>query len=459
MKKTLYQILGIDPKASAEDIAAAYARLSAKTDWADSYMPGLVREANEILSDSQRRRAYDASLAGRRVQAAVGPDWDDEPAFLARWGKWIVAVVVLIGVAAWWSARRESPPAPASRPPAVAREATPQPAAPREEQGAAAADAKPSEASEPTSATPVAAPVASPATTPVVAARSAENVFADVAPSVARVNVLDAAGRTIATGSGVVIGAGAMLTNCHVAMLGTRLSVKLGGTVMPATVELADEALDLCRLRVPDMHAPAVAIGSVTTLRTGQQVYAIGAPAGLELTISEGIVSSLRKVDEGTVIQTTAPISSGSSGGGLFDVSGRLVGITTFQHRFGQNLNFALPADWIAQMRARRVTDAGWRVSSISGRSADATPSAMIVGRWLCRDWTTGRTAEYNFEVDGRLGIALDDNRAATLSYGVSGRTLHLADAKGAVTLAIEELTDRKLILHGRDRSVACERQ
>ena len=450
MKKTLYQILGVDPKASAQDIAAAYARLAAKTDWEDAYMPGLVREANDILSDPQRRLAYDASLAGRGTQAAVGPDWDDAPTLVARWGKWIVAAVALIGVAAWWSARREAPPAPVSRPPAVARVAMPQAAAPPEEPGTAAAEAKPSPAGA-SAAPPAVATAATPA-------RSAEDVFADVAPSVARVNVLDDSGRMIATGSGVVVGDGAMLTNCHVAMLGAKLSVRLGGVVLPAAVQLADEAFDLCRLDVPGMHAPPVAIGSVTSLRTGQQVYAIGAPAGLELTISEGIVSSLRKVEEGIVIQTTAPISSGSSGGGLFDLSGRLVGITTFQHRFGQNLNFALPADWIAQMRARRATEAGWRVSSISGRSAEATPSAMIIGRWLCRDWTTGRTAEYNFEVDGRLGIALDDNRAATLSYGVSGRTLRMADAKGAITLAIEELTGRKLILHGRDRSVACER-
>ena len=88
-------------------------------------------------------------------------------------------------------------------------------------------------------------------------------------------------------------------------------------------------------------------------VRTGQKVFAIGAPQGLELTISEGIVSSLRETKLGTVIQTTAPISPGSSGGGLFNVSGQLIGITTFQSKTGQNLNFAVPADWIAQMEPR----------------------------------------------------------------------------------------------------------
>ena len=78
---------------------------------------------------------------------------------------------------------------------------------------------------------------------------------------------------------------------------------------------------------------------------------------GLELTISEGLISSLRTDDEGRLksIQTSAPISQGSSGGGLFDADGRLIGITDHQVvlTMGQNLNFAIPADWIADVPAR----------------------------------------------------------------------------------------------------------
>ncbi|MGH9440374.1 MAG: trypsin-like peptidase domain-containing protein, partial [Terriglobia bacterium] len=83
-----------------------------------------------------------------------------------------------------------------------------------------------------------------------------------------------------------------------------------------------------------------------TTLAVGEKVYAIGAPEGLELTISEGLISGLRDFDKERVIQTSAAISPGSSGGGLFDAEGRLVGITTFYLKGGQSLNFALPAEW-----------------------------------------------------------------------------------------------------------------
>ena len=88
-------------------------------------------------------------------------------------------------------------------------------------------------------------------------------------------------------------------------------------------------------------------------VRPGQTVFAIGSPQGLDLSISEGIVSSVRESRLGPLIQTTAAISPGSSGGGLFNVSGQLIGITTFQSKTGQNLNFAVPADWIADMQTR----------------------------------------------------------------------------------------------------------
>jgi hypothetical protein len=121
-----------------------------------------------------------------------------------------------------------------------------------------------------------------------------------------------------------------------------------------ATLEFPDTARDLCQLSVRNFSAPAAKLGGIKNLRIGQRVYAIGNPQGLQLTISEGIISSLRDIDEVTpLIQTTAPISAGSSGGGLFDSDGHLIGITTLSMREGQNLNFAYPADWILELPER----------------------------------------------------------------------------------------------------------
>jgi S1-C subfamily serine protease len=74
-----------------------------------------------------------------------------------------------------------------------------------------------------------------------------------------------------------------------------------------------------------------------------------GAPQGLELSLAEGIISSKRALDAGRLFQTSAPISKGSSGGGLFDAHGNLLGITTFMLKDAQDLNFAIAAEEYAK--------------------------------------------------------------------------------------------------------------
>ena len=90
-----------------------------------------------------------------------------------------------------------------------------------------------------------------------------------------------------------------------------------------------------------------------TALKVGEPAFAVGAPQGLELSISQGIVSQLRPTPLGKdpMIQTTAAISQGSSGGGLFDSDGRLVGLTTLYYKEGQSLNFAVPISFVALLR------------------------------------------------------------------------------------------------------------
>ncbi len=100
---------------------------------------------------------------------------------------------------------------------------------------------------------------------------------------------------------------------------------------------------------------PIAGIVSYQELKVGQRVYSVGAPKGLELSLGEGLISQLRGGEEFDFIQTTAPVSHGSSGGGLFDKEGRLIGITTFILADGQSLNFAIPADWIFELAPRHA--------------------------------------------------------------------------------------------------------
>ncbi|MFM9925996.1 S1C family serine protease [Variovorax sp. H27-G14] len=190
----------------------------------------------------------------------------------------------------------------------------------------------------------------------VCRAMSAEELFRRASPSIWVVSTLDAQGKPLSTGTGVVIEQQRLVTNCHVLAKAGAILVKHENVTFQAQLEYPDTERDLCSIRVANFTAPAVTMASVATLRVGQKIYTIGTPRSLEQTMSDGLVSALRRNGNGAVeyIQISAPISPRSSGGGLFDEEGRLVGITTSGITgTAQNLNFARPADWIHDLPER----------------------------------------------------------------------------------------------------------
>lgn len=186
----------------------------------------------------------------------------------------------------------------------------------------------------------------------VIRKLSAEELFRKLSPSVFVVKTLDPADPPGKQGSAVVIGPNLLVTNFHVVEDAARVVVLHNGMTWTVKHVSFDREHDLALLDVDGVAAPAV-VPRFSDLAVGERVYAIGAPEGLELSLSEGMISGLRQA-EGE-IQTTAPISPGSSGGGLFDATGRLVGVTTASVTEGQNLNFAVPSKWVALLWSRAV--------------------------------------------------------------------------------------------------------
>jgi hypothetical protein len=186
-----------------------------------------------------------------------------------------------------------------------------------------------------------------------VHAKTASEIFDAVSSSIVVIRTYDAKGKDQALGSGVVLASDVIATNCHVIKDAAKIHVVRQGQEYLATVRHSDWDRDVCTLTVSGINAPAVVTGTTNHLKVGARVYAIGAPKGLELTLSEGIISSLRPVEGGQYLQITAPISPGSSGGGLFDEEGRLVGLPTFYLSEGQQLNFAVPVEWISELPKR----------------------------------------------------------------------------------------------------------
>jgi tetratricopeptide (TPR) repeat protein len=188
------------------------------------------------------------------------------------------------------------------------------------------------------------------------AAPSPQELYERLSASVFIVESLNAAGTVVAKGSAVAVAPGEVVTNRHVIEDGVAWRLKRGNNTWPATITHLDPDHDLCQLKAKGLVAPPVPVRYSATLAVGERVYAIGSPEGLELTLSEGIISGLREFEKARIIQTSAAISPGSSGGGLFDAQGQLIGITTFYIKEGQNLNFALPGEWLLALASHPVS-------------------------------------------------------------------------------------------------------
>ncbi len=166
-----------------------------------------------------------------------------------------------------------------------------------------------------------------------------ESVAAKVRPSIVEVYVTLTNGAAL--GSGVIVNSqGYIVTNNHVVSGALTIQVILSnGTKEPAQLAGADAAYDLAVLKiaVPKGGLSVATLGDSTQLKVGQEVLVIGNPLGITQTVTNGIVSALkRSVSEGqgaptiqNAIQTDAPINPGNSGGALVDLQGNVVGIPT----------------------------------------------------------------------------------------------------------------------------------
>ena len=181
--------------------------------------------------------------------------------------------------------------------------------------------------------------------------------------SVSVVKILAPADGKLYAGSGVVVGKEEVLTNCHVVRRSDRITVMKGALRYPVDSQKVDIFKDLCLLSAPGLILPAVELRDPAELQVGNYAYFYGYPGGADAFFTEGRVSGLHPYEDSLVIKTTAGFSSGGSGGGLFDSEGRLIGITTFFSAGHTGSYYALPSDWLHNLRKRSVEE----VSQISG--------------------------------------------------------------------------------------------
>ena len=190
----------------------------------------------------------------------------------------------------------------------------------------------------------------------------------DFAASIVRVRAVSADGVT-EFGSGVLIAPARVVTACHVTRHASTIGIMHGTERWVVENQVGSLIHDLCVLVVPSATVPVATMRHSSELQPGERVIAAGFQGGgADLVVSRGTVAGLYRYDDGQVIRTTAPFDLGSSGGGLFDDAGNLVGVLAFKGRTGENLRFALPTEWISSINS--ATGMSSRIEATSGPRA-----------------------------------------------------------------------------------------
>jgi Trypsin-like peptidase domain len=182
--------------------------------------------------------------------------------------------------------------------------------------------------------------------TSIAFTQSAKEIAKNCLPATVSLVMEDNYKQPISLGSGFIIGDGKVVTNLHVIEGAKYGLVFVNGSTTKHKIEgyfAIDNKNDLAILSIPSLSDKALPLENSSIPEVGEKIYAIGNPKGLSGTISEGIISGIRNLDEQNLIQITAPISPGSSGGPVINNNGQVVGVAVGTLTSGQNLNFAIP--------------------------------------------------------------------------------------------------------------------
>jgi tetratricopeptide (TPR) repeat protein len=176
-----------------------------------------------------------------------------------------------------------------------------------------------------------------------------------VEPSIVVILIYNQEGKILGQGSGFFINQeGDVITNSHVLQEASRAVIKTndGKEYSVEKIVAEDMVGDLIQVSVNIPKETVRPLPIITTLpEVGERIVVIGTPLGLDKTVSDGIVSAVREIPGfGKIIQVTAPISPGSSGSPVINMKGEVIGVATFFIVAGQNLNFAIPGERIAQL-------------------------------------------------------------------------------------------------------------
>lgn len=241
----------------------------------------------------------------------------------------------------------------------------------------------------------------------------------------------DSNGQPLCIGSGFFVSEDVVATNAHVIQGAGSGSAKLVGqkqTFQVLGTLAVDLHADLALLRVSG-RAPSLGLSRGPAPVVGDSVYVIGNPLGLEGTFSEGIVSGVRATGTDSLIQMTAPISPGSSGGPVMDAAGEVIGVAVATFKEGQNLNLAVPVAYLERMlEAHPVALAPLQSalprSSVSSSIVDGLGTRAEEGVIASDFRSNGDDMSYRIRLTNKLPIVVSQISVVVVFFDSAGKML-----------------------------------
>ncbi|MDQ2746481.1 MAG: trypsin-like peptidase domain-containing protein [Acidobacteriota bacterium] len=222
------------------------------------------------------------------------------------------------------------------------------------------------------------------ATSSVLAQNSIADLITRIKPSVVKITVFNEQKEPLKSGSGFFISQTKVITNKHVIAEGKYIEIKMfDGTLIYANKIQTIPDIDIAVLEFnSESKNIKPLLIAVNPPREGDKIIVYGSPLGLEGSVSDGIVSATRKIDKAIYMQITAPISHGSSGSPVIDMSGRVVGIATLNIEGGQNLNFAIPAQQVASFWINQISDEPVGENNSIKQETKKSSQTDLTGNW-----------------------------------------------------------------------------
>jgi S1-C subfamily serine protease len=214
---------------------------------------------------------------------------------------------------------------------------------------------------------------------PLLGALSPEEIYEAVLPSTVTLEIENAAGQRFVGSAFLAVGEGLAVTAWHVVHDAQRVEARFSDQRRVAVTGLVDrnEELDLALIRLETKGRPRIRLSS-TTPRIGSRIYVVGAPRGLDFSISDGLISQIRTVDKVRYYQVSCPISAGDSGGPVLNERGEAVGIMSWRKTNAENVSFAVPSAEVARLAPNRPPVPWQATTGLSHSPAQVTDKTRL---------------------------------------------------------------------------------